>query len=42
MEEIEQVRKKEGLKVVIYDVYKIRESLEQSKQKQHKDEEREL
>ena len=42
MKKIEYIKEKEGLKVVIYDVYKIRESLEQSKQKQHKDEEREL
>ena len=41
MKQIEQIREKEGLKVVIYDVYKIRESLEQSKQVQHKDEEKE-
>ena len=31
MKQIEQIREKESLKVVIYDVYKIRESLEQSK-----------
>lgn len=42
MKQIEQIREKEGLKAVIYDVYKIRESLEQSKQEQHKDEEKEL
>lgn len=42
MKQIEQIREKEGLKVVIYDVYKIRESLEQSKQKQYKHEEKEL
>ncbi len=42
MQQIEQIREKEGLKVVIYDVYKIRESLEQSKQNQHKYEEKEL
>ena len=42
MKQIEQIREKEGLKVVIYDVYKIRESLEQSKQEQHKDDEKEL
>lgn len=42
MKQIEQIREKEGLKVVIYDVYKIRESLEQSKQEQHKHEEKEL
>ncbi len=41
IKQIEQIREKEGLKVVIYDVYKIRESLEQSKQVQHKDEEKE-
>lgn len=34
MEEIEQVRKKEGLKVVIYDVYKINQSLERRKQEE--------
>ena len=33
MEEIEQVRKKEGLKVVIYDVYKINQSLEEENKK---------
>lgn len=32
MRQIEELRKKEGLKVVIYDVYKIRESLEKNKQ----------
>ena len=32
MEEIKQIREKEVLKVVIYDLYKIRESMEQSKQ----------
>ena len=42
MKQIEQIREKESLKVVIYDVYKIRESLEQSKQEQYKHEEREL
>ena len=42
MQQIEQIREKEGLKVVIYDVYKIRESLEQSKQNQHKYKEMEL
>lgn len=41
IKQIKQIREKEGLKVVIYDVYKIRESLEQSKQVQHKDEEKE-
>lgn len=41
IKQIEQIREKEGLKVVIYDVYKIRESIEQSKQVQHKDEEKE-
>lgn len=40
MKQIEQIKEKEGLKVVIYDVYKIRESLEQSKQEQHEDEEK--
>ena len=40
MKQIEQIREKEGLKVVIYDVSKIRESLEQSKQEQYKYEER--
>ena len=34
MKEIEQIRKKEGLKVVIYDVFKIKESLEQIKQEE--------
>ena len=38
MKQLEEVRKKERLKVVIYDLYKIRESLEQSKQE--KDEEK--
>ncbi len=38
MKQIEQIREKEGLKVVIYDVYKIRKSLEQSKHEQHKHE----
>lgn len=42
MKQIEQIREREGLKVVIYDVYKIRESLEQSKQEQQKHEEKEL
>ena len=42
MKQIEQIRKKEGLKVVIYDVYKIRKSLEQSKEEKHKDEVKEL
>lgn len=42
MKQIGQIREKEGLKVVIYDVYKIRESLEQSKQEQYKHEEKEL
>ena len=32
MKQIEELRKKEGLKAVIYDVYKIRESLEKNKQ----------
>lgn len=32
MRQIEELRKKEGLKAVIYDVYKIRESLEKNKQ----------
>lgn len=41
IKQIKQIREKEGLKVVIYDVYKIRESIEQSKQVQHKDEEKE-
>ena len=41
MEQIEHVRENEGLKVVVYDVYKIRESLEKSKQEQciHKEKE---
>lgn len=38
MKQIEQIRKKEGLKVVIYDLNKINESLEQSRQE--KDEEK--
>lgn len=42
MKQIEQIREKEGLKVVIYDLYKIRESLEQSKQEQYEHEEKEL
>lgn len=42
MKQIEQIRQKESLKVVIYDVYKIRESLEQSKQVQHKHEGKEI
>ena len=42
MKQIEQIREKEGLKAVIYDVYKIRESLKQSEQEQYKHEEREL
>ncbi len=42
MEQIEQVRKNEGLKAVIYDTYKIRESLEKSKQEQQEHEEKEL
>lgn len=32
MKQLEEVRKKEGLKVVIYDVFKIRESMEKSKE----------
>lgn len=32
LRQIEELRKKEGLKAVIYDVYKIRESLEKNKQ----------
>ena len=39
MQQIEQVRKKENLKVVIYDVSKIRESIEQEKQRQNKERE---
>lgn len=44
MDEIEQIRKKEGLKVVIYDKYKIKESMEkdrllQDKEEKEKDEE---
>lgn len=35
MKQIEQVREKEGLKVVIYDVNKIRKSLEKSVQEQY-------
>ena len=38
MNEIEQTRKKEGLKVVIYDKYKIRESMEKDRQLQDKEE----
>ena len=38
MNEIEQIRKKEGLKVVIYDKYKIRESIEKDRQLQDKGE----
>ncbi len=37
MEQIKQVKEKEGLKVVIYDVNEIKKSLEQSKQKQHEE-----
>lgn len=37
MNEIEQTRKKEGLKVVIYDKYKIRESMEKDRQLQDKE-----
>lgn len=37
MNEIEQIRKKEGLKVVIYDKYKIRESMEKDRQLQNKE-----
>ena len=33
------LRKKENLKVVIYDVSKIRESIEQEKQRQNKERE---
>ena len=39
MDEIEQIRKKEGLKVVIYDKYKIKESMEKDRQLQDKDKE---
>ena len=38
MNEIEQIRKKEGLKVVIYDKYKIKESMEKDIQLQDKEE----
>lgn len=38
MNEIEQIRKKEGLKVVIYDKYKIRESMEKDRRLQDKEE----
>ena len=38
MKQIEEIREKEGLKVVIYDLNKIKESLEKSKKE--KDEER--
>ena len=41
MNEIEQIRKKEGLKVVIYDKYKIRESMEKDRQLEDKEEDRE-
>lgn len=34
MKQIEEIRKKEGLKVVVYDIYKIRESMEKSKENQ--------
>ncbi len=37
MKQIEQVREKEGLKVVIYDVNKIRKSLEKSMQEQYEE-----
>ena len=37
MNEIEQIRKKEGLKAVIYDKYKIRESMEKDRQLQDKE-----
>lgn len=40
MNEIEQIRKKEGLKVVIYDKYKIRESMEKDRQLEDKEEDR--
>ena len=38
MDEVEQIRKKEGLKVVIYDKYKIKESMEKDRQLQDKEE----
>ena len=38
MNEIEQIRKKEDLKVVIYDKYKIRESMEKDRQLRDKEE----
>ena len=38
MDEIEQIRKKEGLKVVIYDKDKIKESMEKDRQLQDKEE----
>ena len=38
MDEVEQIRKKEGLKVVIYDKYKIKESMEKDIQLQDKEE----
>ena len=37
MNEIEQIRKKEGLKAIIYDKYKIRESMEKDRQLQDKE-----
>ena len=40
MEQIKQIKEKEGLKVVIYDVHKIRESLEQSKTEKYENETR--
>ena len=38
MDEVEQIRKKEGLKVVIYDKYKIKESMEKDRQLEDKEE----
>ena len=38
MQEIEQIKQKEGLKVLIYDVYKIRKSMEINRQQQELDE----
>lgn len=35
IKQLEQIRKEEKLKVVIYDIYKIRQSLELRKENQH-------
>lgn len=42
MEQIRQIREKEGLKVVIYDMYKIKKSLEQSREGQKRLKEEEM